>query len=341
LRALLRRDDDYRTRTKPAIDWEDPAARSALIDTIARDASALLAALEGETLDAPFAEAAALLATLLGQDLEGGDEDGPFRIARRVAPDRVISTVDADARHGHKTSARAFDGYKGHVALDPDSELITATTVTAGNGSDAAAARELLAAELEPTEGPLTVYGDAAYGEGALLETLEAAGAELRIKVRPPSAPRGRFAKDAFRVDPEAATVTCPAGRTAALRPRRRGSEARFGQACGACPLMDRCTTDRRRGRSITVGHHEAALVRARAARHDRAWLADYRATRPLVERRIAHLMRRRHGGRRARVRGRPKVAADLSLLAAATNLMRLAVLGLVGSGPGWAMRPT
>ena len=59
-----------------------------------------------------------------------------FRIARKVAKDRMISTVDQDARHGRKTSSRGFYGYKGHVALDPDSEFITATTVTAGNAGE-------------------------------------------------------------------------------------------------------------------------------------------------------------------------------------------------------------
>jgi hypothetical protein len=39
--------------------------------------------------------------------------------------------------------------------------------------------------------------------------------------------------------------------------------------------------------------------------------------------------MRRRHGGRNARVRGRDKVDADFRLLAAAANLARLAMLGL------------
>ncbi len=214
--------------------------------------------------------------------------------------------------------------------------------VTPGNAGDAAAAPALLRDDLAPDDatGPLTVYGDAAYGSGELLATLEAVGAEVRIKVQPPSAPGGRFTKADFGIDLEAGSVTCPAGRTAVLRPRRVGMEARFGSACTSCPLMACCTTERR-GRSLKVGPHEAALVRARAARHDPAWAADHSATRPLVERRIAHLMRRRHGGRRARVRGRPKVAADLSLLAAAVNLARLAVLGLTGSGPGWAVRPT
>jgi hypothetical protein len=342
LRALLRRDDDYASSAKPAIDWEDPAAREALIDAVAVDAAALLAALEGEVLEPPLAEAAALLAVLLGQDLEQGGE-GPFRIARRVTPERVISTVDPEARHGHKTEARAFDGYKGHIALDPDSEIVTATAVTPGNGGDAAVAAELLEADLgaprSDADEPPIVYGDAAYGSGELLEHLEAAGAEPRIKVQPSVAPTGGFSKDDFVIDLEAATVTCPAGLTVPLRARRRrAAEATFGSACAVCPLATRCTTAKA-GRTITVGPHEASLVRARAARRDPAWLADYRATRPTVERRIAQLMRRRHGGRRARVRGRPKVGADFSLLAAAVNLARLAVLGLAGTGPSWAVR--
>ncbi len=343
LRARLRRDDDYTESGKPLCDWEDRAAREALVDALAVDAMALLAALEGEPLPAPLAEAAALLATLLGQDLES-TPDGTFAIARRVAPDRVISTVDPDARHGHKTAARGFDGYKGHIALDPDSELVTATAVTPGNSGDAAVAPELLAADLpaaEPdSDEPLSVYADAAYGSGELLETLEAAGATIRIKVQPPVAPGGRFSKAEFSIDTAAGTVTCPAGQVAPLRPVATGTVATFGVACATCPLAARCTTSKA-GRCIRVGPHEASLVRAREARHDPAWRADYRATRPKVERRIAQLMRRRHGGRRARVRGRPKVGADFSLLAAAVNLARLAVLGLVRIGPAWAVRPS
>ena len=351
LRAQLRRDDDYRTGGKPACDYDDPAARAALVDALARDGTALLAALEGKRLEPALAEAATLLATVLGQDLDEGP-DGRFRIARRVAPDRVISTVDPDARHGHKTQARGFDGYKGHLALDPDAELITATAVTAGNAGDAGAAPELLADDLpgpsglpatdEPAadEAPATVYGDAAYGAGELLARLEAAGAEIRVKVQPPAALGGRFSKADFSIDLEARTVTCPAGRTVPLGRHGRDAEASFGRACAGCPLAARCTTSAD-GRTIKVGPHEAQLARGRSAQRDPAWLADYRATRPKVERKIAHLMRRRHGGRRARVRGRAGVAADFALLAAAVNLARLAVLGLVHSGNSWAIRAT
>jgi hypothetical protein len=69
-----------------------------------------------------------------------------------VALDRVISTVDTEARHGHKTQSRGFDGYKGHIAIDPDSEIITATEVTAGNVADGTVAETLVGAELAETK---------------------------------------------------------------------------------------------------------------------------------------------------------------------------------------------
>ncbi len=339
LRAVLRRDDDYRTGGKPAADWDDAAARVALVDALARDGEAVLTALEGEPLAPPLAEAATLLATVLGQDLEDGP-GGRIRIARRVAPDRVISTVDPDTRHGHKTQARGFDGYKGHVALDPDAELVTATAVTPGNAGDASVALALLGieiAEAAPADPPV-VYGDAAYGTGPLLEALEQHGAVSRLKVQPASGVPGHFTKDDFAVDLAAGTVTCPAGRTAPLIRHTPGFEARFRSACATCPLAARCTTAVD-GRRVRIGPHEARLAAGRAASRDPAWLADYRATRPTVERKLAHLMRRRHGGRRARVRGTPKVAADFSLLAAAANLARLAVLGLTGAAGTWVVR--
>src|SRR5512144_2537625 len=148
LRRLLARDDDYRSAGKPVCDYEDKDARERLVDALAADARALLAALDGRALEEPVQQAAHVLAAVVGQDLDEG-ADGVFRIARRVAKDRSISTVDPEARHGHKTAARGFGGYKGHVSVDPDSELICATAVTAGNVGDAGAARELLAGELD------------------------------------------------------------------------------------------------------------------------------------------------------------------------------------------------
>jgi hypothetical protein len=350
LRAVLAGADDYASLAKPQIDWDDQAARQALVDARARDAHAVLGILQGRLLPTAVAEAARLVAAVVGQDLEQ-DTDGRFRVARKVAADRVISTVDPDARHGHKTSARGFDGYKGHASVDPDSELVTATGATAGNVGDAAAAPELLAeliAQLDGDppaatavpaagQGPhvptATVYGDSAYGTGPLLASLHTAGIDPRVKIQAAVAPHGHFTKDQFQIDLAAGVVTCPARRAAPIvyhpNPRHRHhGQASFGPACGSCPLRGQCTSAAA-GRTITITPHERELAVARARQADPARAADYRATRPKVERKLAHLVRRRHGGRRVRVRGLAKVAADFNLLAAAVNLARLGVLGL------------
>jgi hypothetical protein len=382
--AALRSGDDYASLGKPQIDWEDPAAREQLIDSRARDGFAVLELLDGrdrDELGEPVAQAAALLATVLGQDLQT-DADGVFRIARRVAPDRVISTVDPDARHGHKTAARGFDGYKGHVAVDPDSEIITATTVTPGNAGDATVAADLITDLItdlatdadrgvptggdptggdptggDPTDGetagnhpgsddvtgtgeatPPTVYGDNAYGTGEFQDHLCESRIESRCKTQAPNAPGGRFGKDRFVIDLTTGTVGCPGGVTAPLRPAAAGGGmAYFGAACATCPLRPQCTTAAG-GRTITVGPHEAILAVARVRQTDPAWIADYRATRPKVERKIGHLMWRKHGGRRARMRGTTRVDADFRLLASAVNIARLAALGVRSRFSGWAM---
>ena len=201
-----------------------------------------------------------------------------------------------------------------------------------GNGGDAS----------QDGESPLAVDGDAAYGAGSLLADLEAAGARIMTKVQPPVTPGARFAKDRFAIDTQAGTVTCPAAVVAPMRPVKAGGQiAAFGAACARCPLASACT-NAKDGRRIRIGIYEAELVRARSTQADPVWRADYRATRPKVERKIGLLMRRRHGGRRARVRGQSKVAADFSLLAAAVNLARFGVLGLTRvSGPRWVLAPS
>ena len=281
---------------------------------------------------------------VLGQDLEPGP-DGTLRVARKVARDRVISTVDPEARHGHKTNHRGFDGYKGHLAVDPDSEVITATAVTAGNTGDVEPVADLIAdltdpASTDPAGSAAAVYGDAAYGAGEILEQLDTAGIEAKTKVQPPVAPAGKFTKHRFDINLDQQKVTSPNRTVVPIRRvnghARHAGKADFGAACATCPLREQCT-ESKTGRSITIGHHEARLTAARARQQDPAWKADYRATRPKVERKIAHLMRRRHGGRRARVRGRARVAADFNLLAAAVNLARLATLRLTHN---WTLNP-
>jgi hypothetical protein len=353
LRAVPTSGDQYVTAGKPVIDWDDEAARTALVDARARDGYAMLQALQGRKgLPVAIDQAARLLATVLGQDLEPdpGNEGG-WRIARRVAKDRVISTVDTEARHGHKTNHRGFDGYKGHAAVDPDSEIITAVAVTPANTGDAEPVADLIGDLTHPDPADLpdagddiaAVYGDSAYGAGDVLEQLETAGIEAMTKVQPAVAPGGMFTKDQFDINLHAQTITCPNGITIPIKVvrgnKKMAGQAEFGLRCRTCPLVEMCTKSKT-GRRITISRHEARLSAARARQNDPEWKADYRATRPKVERKLAHLVRRRHGGRRARMRGTARIAADFALLAAAVNLTRLATLGLAHTRSGWTLNP-
>jgi len=339
LRTLLKRDDSYEKAGKPTCAWDDKEAREELVDALTRDAFALLLKLDGETLTPEVTKAVTLLATVVGQDIEAG-ADGVFRILRGVAKDRVISTVDPEARHGHKTEAHSFDGYKAHIAVDAESEIITATDVTAGNAGDADSAEVLLADMLKPAdvavqtgendpEGKPEVYGDASYGTADVLEKLEGAGIEPYVKVQPPSARKGMLSQDVFQIDTERGEVMCPVGVRVSLRMQKDGSgQAQFREACAQCPLKAQCTTSKT-GRAINVHAKHDIINKHRKHQRRDEWKKTYRAQRPKVERKIAHLMRRRHGGRRARVRGRDRVKQDFTMLAASVNLARLAALGV------------
>jgi hypothetical protein len=181
------------------------------------------------------------------------------------------------------------------------------------------------------------VYGDASYGTADIVDRLENAGIEPYVKVQPPSMRDGKFAQDKFEIDLAAGTVRCPAGRTVALRQHKGGAAgATFAPHCAECPLRAACTSSKN-GRTINVHPKHETLHRVRQEQADPLWKNKYRQTRPKVERKLAHLMRRRHAGRRARVRGRLRVGHDFSLLAAAVNLQRLAVLGLCNLQRAWS----
>jgi hypothetical protein len=170
-----------------------------------------------------------------------------------------------------------------------------------------------------------------------LVEHIEKAGAEANVKVQAASGPTGKFRKDDFQIDVDAGTVTCPAGRLVQIRLNQDdGGTASFAGHCDDCPLRSQCS-DSKAGRTMSVHPREKTLQRSRNRQRDPTWKRRYRSTRPKVERKFGHMMRRRHGGRRARMRGRVRVAADFALLAAATNLQRLARLGVRHDGTTWA----
>jgi IS5 family transposase len=313
---------------KPVIEWSDPAARNTLISGLVTDAEAVLAAAETAPLGEEAAEVVGLLALIAGQDVEPGEDAGSWRIARKVAKDRVISTVDVEARHGHKSTAVRTDGFKAHLATEPSTGIITAAKITPANRPDGPVSVELMAGEADGLE----VLADSAYGSGATRNALAERHHRLVIKPLPsrPVVPGG-FSRDDFSVDHHRRTVTCPAGHVSRLT--RRGL-ARFAPHCATCPLRSRCT--KAKARSFSVSEHDQELVAARAAWADEELRATYRQHRPMAERSIAWLVAK--GNRRLRYRGVERNEAWLHRRVAALNLRTLVAFGLTRTDGNWVL---
>jgi hypothetical protein len=331
---------DWDDAGKPAITWDDKAARDALVSALVNDANAVVDALRDADLDGRAAQALALLALVAGQDVEpaeGSDgTDGRWRIARKVAEDRVISVVDPQARHVHKTVHHRQDGFKAHVAIEPDTGLFTAGELTEATGEDNHEA--VVGLSLLDDDEPVAfeVLGDSAYGTGDARAALAEAGHTAVIKPMPSRpAVAGGFTLDDFTVDEQAGTVTCPRGLT---RPITTSRTVTFGAACRDCPLRQQCTTSKT-GRNLTLHPHDALLRQARRDWADRDDLrAVYRQHRPMVERSIAWLIGPKGRCRKLRYRGVTANDWWLHTRMSALNLRRLINLGLHRQNGTWLL---
>jgi IS5 family transposase len=320
---------DYDASGKPVCAWDDPDAKAALVSGLVNDARSIIAAVEAVVLDDEQADAVGLLALVAGQDVEPGEGEGTWRIAQRVAPDRVISTVDPESRHMHKSVSEYRDGFKAHIAVEPETGLITACALTPANKADGPTGVELLADE----KPGLQVLADSAYGSGDTRVAIRRAEHRTAIKAIPlRRAVPGGFDRDDFIIDHTARTATCPAGHTVPIAAK---GGANFGVRCTACPLRERCTTSNT-GRTLHIGEHDAELVDARRAWRDGDFAEDYRQWRPMVERSIAWLVARGH--RRVRYRGINRNQHGLSTRVAAINLRRLINLGLDHHQGNWVI---
>jgi IS5 family transposase len=312
---------DYNQPGKPRIAWDDGEARDQLVTALVNDALTVLAAVEGLRVTGEAVDAIGLLALVAGQDVEPGDQEGSWRIASKTAPDRVISTVDPESRHIHKTVGVYRNGYKAHIVVEPWTGLICGQRLTPANVPDGVAGVELMEAEPKARQ----VLADSAYGSGETRAALRRRKHRLAIKPWPLPG-TDRFSRDDFAVDHAARTVTCPAGHTV---PISTNGGARFGSRCHGCPLRARCTTAKG-GRHLEISFHDAELVEARRAWRDGDFTDDYRRWRPMVERSLAWLVR---PGRRVAYRGTARNRIWLAHRAAAINLQRLISLGLDHNG--------
>jgi hypothetical protein len=373
---------DYSAPGKPPIDWDDAAAKQALVSDLVNDALAVLAGLTGPGAperDAIAADALGLLALVAGQDVEPAEDsdgtDGRWRIARKVAGDRVISTVDRQARHTRKGKSRRRDGFRGHVAAEPETGLITdcEMTMAAGPGStDAENGVKMTARDrftgtpsgTGPGEEPGAETGtrdgagpDADGPQGAGAADAQQAGG---LEVYGDSAYGSGEARAAYRdgghgtvIKPGPLRPAVPGGFTlddftidehagtvtcpaGLTRPMSPARTVTFGAACAGCPLRGRCTTAKD-GRSMTIHPHEDLLRAARAQARTGAFKKAY-PTRSAIERIIAWTATQNGHRIRLRYHGATRNDAWLHTRCAAINLRTLLRHGLARRDGAWLL---
>ena len=344
----LRRYFGSSLKGEAGIDWDNPEARQVFLEGVVVDADRVLMVARETMEKLPASdpecgrlhEAAVLLERLLLQDIERR-EDGT-RLKQGVSPDRVVSVHDPEMRHGRKSEKRRFDGHKAHLAVDPESQLITAADVLAGNAADREQALELVE-QAEANAGVMVeeAVGDCAYSDGNTRQAFAEAGRRLVAKM---SSRRGgaQFPKEDFRIDLETMSCVCPAGQQT-QKVVSISSGDRYGApgvplrafrfdatVCDGCPLRPKCVRARPgKGRVVMIHPLEALLQEARAFQHSEAF-APYRKLRQVAEHRLARLMQL--GVRQARYIGRTKTLFQLLMAATVANLTLVATkTGLMG----------
>jgi transposase len=319
---------DYsKPRAKPEGDWQDPDARMGLLGEVALDGERALRAVEAcEELLAvdAVAEAVGLLREIIGQEFEVSDDDVP-RVRRGRGVRQIVSAHDPEMRHGRKTPAKQFTGYKVHAAVDAEVPIVTAISLSPGNEHDGHHAGELIDQQREDTR-PKRVIGDTAYGNVEARELLEQRQVGVLAPVHSSSPKDGTITKDQFKIDLESDTVTCPEGHTTAIykpRANRRTTSgervARFAREdCEPCPLRQRCAPGGQR--DIRIRRREDLRQAALRALSDPAQREHLYHTRPRIER-LLGLIVHRYQGRKSRYLGARKSALQAVWTAVLVNL--------------------
>jgi hypothetical protein len=301
------------------LDWDEPTARDAALTTVLAAVDAMAAWLMTEPPGSELPTVAQVMQVAQQVRSQDVDEpaDAPARLRQGVAKDRRISFEDGAMRHGRKSRAERFDGYKRHVCRDLDRLVVRAVGVTAANQPEATVAEAITADLAAQAVTPAEWHLDRAYLSSTLVRERDDAVAIYCKAWRVTN--RGRFAKPAFVLDWEQHTLRCPNGVT---QPLVAGQTVHFPAAtCAACPLRTQCTTSPS-GRSVSIHPDERLLHELRTRQQTPEGRAKLRE-RVAVEHSLAHVGQWQ--GDRARYRGERKNLFDLRRVAVVHNLHVLA----------------
>ena len=315
---------------KPKINWEDKKERGQLLFLLVSDVRKVLSQVDTskEDVDTRLKDAANLLAKIVSQDTEE-DEEGKPTIKKGVAKDRIISTTDPEMRHGRKSSAGKFNGYKTHITKDVDCDIITNVDISAGNYPDGGMTEKLID-ETESEYGIKTksLCGDGAYGSGKMRKDMVEKKVELISKAPVPK-DNGKFTKEEFQIDLEQEKVICPEGKVIEKYYQSKDTQGEVTKTfvfskeiCQSCPKKNECTKAKRTGRTVSVGPYEKYLQEARQTQKTDEFKRIYNKRRPPVERKIAELIR--HGLRKTRYIGKRKSRLQALFTATVVNLKKI-----------------
>jgi len=311
------------------IDWSDPARRNAQLTTLVTDSEAALELAITQIDDHEIRSLGWMISKILGDDVERTPA-GDCKIRKGVAPDRFISLVDPEMRHGRKSASKKFDGFKVSTSMDQASELILDIEdmpAPLGDGQDLLPAIERVEEHAGVTVERAIV--DGAYGSGknrAACAERPDKPIDLLSPMRRPTDPE--VDKSAFNIDDQAQTATCPQGQTAPVSKIQTDPHGRTActfvferMICQTCPWFTRCVRSQTTGRTVTTSFFEAYLQAARQRQQTDEFKQLYRL-RPRIEGKQAELVS--HGLRKTRYLGISKRRLQRLWLAAAVNLQRL-----------------
>ena len=302
------------------LDWGQPKAREQALRLVLEEIERWKRWLEQHSglsaHEPPMQEVMATIDQIIAQDTEPDPDGSPGRrrTTPRVVPDRRISIEDKDMRHGRKSSAKTFNGFKEHLLVDLDSTVIREVVVRPANEPEHAVV-ECLAEELEKSPGLLQLDIDLGYMASPRIAQWAAQG--VHIIARPWPQGGDLFTKNDFRLDFGRGTVACPGGVTVPMVP---GRTVEFpARACDGCRMRTQCThAQLGHGRSLHIREDEQFQEKLRAKIRTKRGRASLRK-RTTVEHAISHQLA--HQGRRARYKGLRKNQFDGRRHAAVSNL--------------------
>lgn len=323
---VLKRDDYDMQRRKPRINWEDNKEKLKLVDQLTIDALELVKFVKenAKKENKDLIETADILKKIVKQDIYL-DKDGTYKIIDGTAKDRIISTIDPEMRHGHKTSSKIQDGYKTEIITGgKNGELVIALDTVPANTADGTKMGELLDKADEDGFHVNKLYGDTAYSDWDEIKKREGE-TEFCVKVRSAVNKNGMLTKDEFDIKPEEGKITCPAGKVAVYDPNKeiKGSGLPVGfdeKTCKNCPLRDQCTKSKT-GRKVTINKNERELLKAKIEQKTDTFKKDY-SKRANGERTISEVTK--HGGRQGRYIGLYKTKWQVLMAAINNNIKKL-----------------